>query len=65
MDEEGQGEAGPKPVEEMTRRELEKEAGAITDVKLSAEPKDLPDQGLRSAVRLARWRREKASGDGG
>jgi hypothetical protein len=46
-----------KPVAKMTRKQLEKEAKAIEDVKLVEPPKDLPIEGLRSAVRLHRRRR--------
>lgn len=45
-----------KPVAKLTRKQLEKEAKAIEDVTLSALPKELPVEGLRSAVRLHRRR---------
>lgn len=48
--------AEPKPVDAMTRKELEQEAAAITDKRLFAPPSQLSEEGLRSAVRSARRR---------
>lgn len=55
------------PVEQMSRRQLEDAAGRIEAPKLLAEPRRLPDAGLRSAIRAARRkeaRRGRALPDG-
>lgn len=45
-----------KPVAKLTRKQLEAEAETITDRQLHRPPKELHEQGLRSAVRLHRRR---------
>jgi hypothetical protein len=50
----------PKPVEKMTRKQLEAEAKKVTDRTPARPVEELMDGGLRSFVKLARRRREKA-----
>lgn len=45
-----------KPVNKLSRKQLEAEALTIDDIELSRHPKLLEDSGLRSAVRLHRRR---------